>query len=249
MKQTYLMLVLQAPLAAYGNEAVDRKRPTSLMPGKSMLTGLLGNALGYRRQDVLELDKLQSRLQYGARIEILNPYGPLRDFHTAQLGSRDLAWTTYGVPEGRSGSSQTYQSPEIREVDYLTEHRTLVALALNEPGQTPTLDHLAEALNWPKRPLFIGRKCCLPERPIFEKTIEAENSTEALHLAGTPNGTAEVQMQVQWDEAEQHVSVSKTRDVWVSDLKDWSNNIHTGRRMVNQGIQRLENQPEEIQRT
>ena len=236
MRRIYLIMVLQAPLVAYGDEAVDSKRPTDLMPGKSMLTGLFGNALGYRRQNASELTSLQRRIHYGARTEQFNPAGTLRDFHTAQLGADDEAWTTYGVPERRAGSVRTYQSPEIREVNYLTDHRTLLAVALDDPEHSPTLDDLSAALVMPARPLFIGRKCCLPERPIFEQTVEADNSTEALYLVDAPAGVMEAP--VQWEGTERHVSVRQTEEVWMSDLKDWSNGVHTGRRMVYRGIQR-----------
>jgi CRISPR system Cascade subunit CasD len=230
--------VLQAPLIAYGDEAVDRKRPTDLMPGKSMLTGLLGNAIGYRRQDAAELESLQRRMRHAARTERIGPSRNIRDFHTAQLAADDRAWTTYGVPESRAGNSATYEAPEIREVYYLTESRSVVALALEETEQGPTLKEVADAVQNPARPLFIGRKCCLPERPIFEAIVDAKNDTEALYLVEAPKGVTEAQ--AQWDEPEQHSSIRKDQEIWVSDLKDWQNGVHVGRRMVNRGIQHFQ---------
>ena len=234
MTRPYLILVLQAPLIAYGGEAVDRKRPSDLIPGKSMLTGLLGNAIGYRRHDADQLASLQERLRYAARTERLNPTYLLRDFHTAQLGADDTAWTTYGAPEGRAGSPASYQGPETREVDYLTETRSVVALTLADSEQGPTLTEAAEAIRNPARPLFIGRKCCLPERPIFERMVNAESDTEALCRIAPDTGATDGQ--IQWDGSEQHESVRKTHELWVSDLKDWRNGVHVGRRMVNRGI-------------
>ena len=240
MTHPHLILVLQAPLVAYGDEAVDRKRPTDLIPGKSMLTGLIGNALGYRRQDALELDRLQRRIIYAARTEPLGRVGTLRDFHTAQLSADDVAWTTYGVPERRAGSPATYQAPEIREVDYLAESRSVVAVALDETADGPTLTEVAAAVRNPARPLFIGRKCCLPERPIFEAIVDADHETEALYSVEAWPEVMEAQ--TQWDGPDQHSSIQKHREVWVSDLKDWRNGVHVGRRMVNRGIQRFHDQ-------
>ncbi|MCY4366209.1 MAG: type I-E CRISPR-associated protein Cas5/CasD [Chloroflexi bacterium] len=237
MTNSYLILILQAPLVAYGNEAVDRKRPTDLMPGRSMLTGLLGNAIGYSRRDAAELDSLQKRLRYAARTEQFGHLRNLRDFHTAQLSADDVAWTTYGVPEGRSGSPDTYRSPEIREVDYLTESRTVVAITLDDTAEGPTLGEIAAAVQKPARPLFIGRKCCLPERPIFEAVLDAADETEALYLV--PNAPEIMEAQAQWDGPHHHNSIRKDREVWVSDLKDWHNGVHVGRRMVNRGQQRF----------
>jgi len=237
MTYPHLILVLQAPLVAFGDEAVDRKRPTNLFPGKSMLTGLLGNALGYRRQDAAALDRLQRRITYAARTEPLGQIRTLRDFHTAQLAADDVAWTTYGTPERRAGSPATYLSPEIREVDYLVESRSVVALTLNDTTDGTTVPDVGNALRHPQRPLFIGRKACLPERPIFEAIVDAEHVTEALYLADV--GTDVTEAQVQWDGPEQHDSIQKHQETWVSDLKDWRNGVHVGRRMVNRGTQRF----------
>src|SRR5580658_1595422 len=41
-----------------------------------------------------------------------------------------------------------------------------VAVALREIGSPPTLDDLAAALAEPARSLFLGRKPCLPSRPV-----------------------------------------------------------------------------------
>ncbi|MDE2780366.1 MAG: type I-E CRISPR-associated protein Cas5/CasD [Chloroflexota bacterium] len=237
MSRQYLILVLQAPLIAYGDEAIDRRRPTDSLPGKSMLTGLLGNALGYRRQDADKLEDLQRRLEYAARSETGQYLNGIRDFHTARLGIDDRAWTTYGKPEGRAGDRKNPQVTETREVHYLAETASVVALTLRDPSKSPSLGELLEAVKKPARPLFIGRKCCIPERPVFERMINAESATEALHL--TPAVTGQASAQVQWDEPEEHDSVKLTHQTWVSDLKDWDNGIHVGRRLVKRGVQTL----------
>ena len=237
MTHPHLILVLQAPLVSYGDEAVDRKRPTDIFPGKSMLTGLLGNALGYRRRDADQLDSLQRRIRYAARTEPLGNIAILRDFHTAQLGTTDRAWTTYGTPEERKPERKNPQVTETREVDYLAESRSVVAIALDETEEGPTLTDVAAAVRNPARPLFIGRKCCLPDRPIFEAIIDADHETEALYSVESGHEAREAR--AQWDGPEQHNSIRKDHEVWVSDLKDWRNGVHVGRRMVNRGIQML----------
>ena len=237
MSKQYLILVLQAPLIAYGDEAIDRRRPTDRFPGLAMLTGMLGNALGYRRQDANELEDLQRRIAYAARSESSHPQSGIRDFHTAQLGIDDRAWTTYGKPEGRAGDRKSAQVTEPREVYYLVETTSVVALTLRAPSKAPSLEELAEAVKRPARPLFIGRKCCIPERPLFERIINAESATEALYL--TPAVTGQTNAQVQWDERQEHSSVGRPREIWVSDLKDWGNGIHVGRRLVKRGVQTL----------
>jgi len=130
LSQIYLILVLQAPIISYGKEAIDRIRPTDIIPSKSMLTGLLGNAMGYSRKDAEQLTQLQNRIHFAARTEQISADYLIQDFHTAQIETGEEAWTTYGIIEKRGGSN--YQN-EMREVYYLTESRTVIALKLDDP--------------------------------------------------------------------------------------------------------------------
>ena len=48
----HLILNLEAPLMAFGGETIDNIGVTRRFPSASMLTGLIANALGWRRIDV-----------------------------------------------------------------------------------------------------------------------------------------------------------------------------------------------------
>jgi len=163
--ESTLLLRLEAPLMAFGAPAVDQLRPVQRWPAVSMLTGLLGNALGWRRQDAALLDRLQARLRWAARLD--REGVPLTEFQTAQLGKDDQGWTTRGRPEGRDGGADSYKSPHLRWRDHRADASVLVAVTLTPADEPPTLDHLALALQRPARPLFIGRKACLPATPVF----------------------------------------------------------------------------------
>ena len=108
---------------------------------------------------------LQDRLVFAARID-REPASGMRmtDFQTAQLGANDQGWTTRGRPEGRAGGANTYNAPHLRYRDYWADALVTVALRLEPPEleDEPSLDDLADALQEPARPLFIGRKPCLP---------------------------------------------------------------------------------------
>lgn len=166
---------------AFGSIAVDARGPIQRWPAVSMLTGLLGNALGLRRTDSAALDCLQERLRWAARIDREGDY--LFDFQTAELGSADQGWTTRGVPEGRKGGAPTYASPHLRYREYTADASVLVALRLEPEAESPTLDDLAEAAQRPQRPLFIGRKACLPAVPLYAGLIAATDAVDALRLA------------------------------------------------------------------
>ena len=177
----HLIINLEAPLMAFGGEAIDNYGVIRRFPSASMLTGLFANALGWRRIDRERHQRLQNRLVFAVRIE-REPRGGLHmtDFQTAQLARDDRGWTTRGQPEGRAGGPRTYDAPHLRYRDYFADMRVCVALRLEPADDSPTLKGLADALNEPARPLFIGRKPCLPSVPLFGGFAEGDTALAAL---------------------------------------------------------------------
>ena len=233
MTRRYAILTLQAPMMSFGVAAVDSRRPTGTFPGRSMLTGLIGNALGWRRQDHDRLQALQERIRYAVRVEHNDGVTIMRDFQTVELSKDDRAWTTTGTPEGREGSVDTYKGPEIRLLEYAADCRAIVAMRLEKPDEHPTLEEVGQALQRPARPLHIGRKCCIPETMVFTGYRNSETATAALREEPS-QGTRNM---VQWDPEENDGNVRQTKERWTSDLRDWANRVHVGRRRVNEGTQ------------
>lgn len=175
---TVLMLRLEAPLIAFGDVMVDGRGPILDLPSTSMLTGLIANALGWERLDWQSHQRLQDRLLHAARLD--RSSHRFTEFQTVQLARNDQAWTTRGLPEGRSGSADTYDSPHLRYREHDADLVAFVAMTLRDEHEYPTLDDISAALDQPARPLFIGRKHCLPTSPICAGLIEAENLLSAL---------------------------------------------------------------------
>lgn len=165
-------------MLSLGSAAVDQRRPVQRWPATSLLTGLLGNALGCRRDQPAALDRLQQRLRWAARIDRAGQ--PFTDFQTAQLDPDDQGWTTRGTVETRAGGRPTYESPHIRWRDYRADASLAVALRLDPTDEAPTLGDLAAALQRPARPLFIGRKSCLPSQRLLVGLVEAAHTVAAL---------------------------------------------------------------------
>lgn len=161
----FLILTMEAPLMAFGDEIVDAYGKVRRFPGVSNLTGLLANALGWTRGRRREHQRLQQRLQFAVRLDRAGE--EIRDFQTAKLEANDRGWTTRGVYEGRAGGADTYKLPHRRFRDMRADAALTVALGLEPEGEAPTLDDLAAALEAPVRPLFLGRKPCLPSRPLL----------------------------------------------------------------------------------
>ena len=174
----HLIMRLEAPLMSFGGETIDSLGITRRFPPASMLTGLLANALGWRRVEARRHQDLQDRLVFAARID-QEPPGRLRmtDFQSAAINNTEQSWTTRGKPEGRAGG--TYQN-HLRWRDYFADMRVIVALRLEPVGQAPTLDDLANALQEPVRRLFIGRKPALPSAPLFGRFSDGHTALAAL---------------------------------------------------------------------
>jgi CRISPR system Cascade subunit CasD len=242
---TYLLMVLEAPAMTFGREAVDARGPVSDFPGASLLTGLLANALGWRREERGRHARLQARLRFAARLDRdparwlegrSDPGMPradrmaarLTDFQTVRLNRDDRGWTTRGAPEGRAGGADTYKSPHIRYRQFDADARVALALHLDPAEEAPDVAALAAALDCPARPLFIGRKPCLPSRPLLAGTVQAEGLLEALD-AVPPGEDPEPVPRILLPPAE---AGGVGEEVLVADLRDWRSGVHGGQRAM-----------------
>lgn len=221
---------------AFGGETIDNLGVIRPFPAVSMITGLFANALGWRRIERERHQALQDRIVFAARID-REPAGGVRmtDFQTAQLGASDRSWTTRGQPEGRAGGANTYNAPHLRYRDYYADMQVSVALRLEPAEDEPMLDELGVALQEPQRPLFIGRKPCLPSIPLFGGFGEGDTALAAL-LAVAPADDGDVSYRMLWPESESVEGITAARRYMVTDQRNWdSSGLHGGGRWVCEG--------------
>lgn len=224
----WLVLRLNAPLASFGGTAIDSRGVTRDFPAASAITGLLANALGYERHETGLLDRLQERLVFGARREEEPILGRMTDFQTAKLGANDKGWTTRGRVEERAGGAATYDSPHIRYRDYHADTRMTLVLHLFPAEEAPVLDDIAAALDRPARPLFLGRKGCLPADYLLapqeaDRWVEAADARAALIAV---EGTGE--MRALWP-------ATSSEGQEIADRRNWRSGLHGGTRRVTEG--------------
>ncbi|PWR18802.1 type I-E CRISPR-associated protein Cas5/CasD [Zavarzinia compransoris] len=232
----WLVLVLDAPLMSFGGAMIDQHGVTRGDPGRSLLTGLIGNALGYEHRDAGRLEALQHRLDHASLH--LRDGEALVDFHTVDLGQPFMrsGWTTRGAPQGREGGSAG-SSTHIRNRHYLAGALRLVVLTLGA-GEGPDLDAVETALREPARPLFLGRKTCLPARPLLAGRVTAADAVAALHRAhalaaalGLADFPAEAEgLAAEWPD--DGLLPRNARQETVVDQRDWRNQFHGGERRV-----------------
>jgi len=246
----YLILIFDAPLMSFGAVIVDHYGPTDRFPGQAMLTGLLGNALGWRHGDAVALQALQDRIVFAARWDL--PPVPMRDYHTVDLGQSKMTgyataadkgapggWTTRGSPEHRTGEARfgTYQ----REMNYWANGIMTVSLGLTGDGD-PSVNDLAQALRTPARPLFIGRKTCIPATPILREIKEAPDVLSALRMVPRERRPGigpkpAPDMEACWPDHLHLSSAPKAhRVVTVYDRRDWRAQTMVGRRVRCEGL-------------
>ena len=229
----WMHLRLRAPLAAFGGEAIDARGVIRDFPAQSMLTGLLANALGWTRAMRREHQALQERIVFGALWEQESaPEGRMTDYQTASIDKDDQAWTTRGAPARRAGGAATYAGSHQRWRDYHADLRLSVVLRLDPDDVPPTLDEVADALVRPARPLFVGRKACLPSAPIFEGWIAAPDIRAALSGAA-PSEKATAGLRAFWPASEGRQGAARTWDV--TDERNWTTGLHGGARRVCEG--------------
>lgn len=231
----HLVLTLEAPLVAFGGATIDNYGVTRDFPAASMLVGLFANALGLRREEREAHQRLQNRLVFA--VCHVRDFEPIVDFQTAKLEANDRGWTTRGGPEGRAGGANTYVSPHLRYRDFLADAALVVVLRLEPDEEAPTLEKLAGALERPARPLFIGRKPCLPARPLLDpdserRYVEAPTAGAALESFATRIGG---NLRALWPAGEGG-SVRPLRTIDLADERNWISGLHGGTRKVCEGL-------------
>ncbi len=227
-QRRHLLMRLEAPLMAFGTTLIDSLGPVQDFPATSLITGLVANALGWSRSDVDKLQSLQDRLVHAVRLD--REGERLRDYQTANLEANDTGWTRSGKPEGRAGGAGTYKGQHQRQRWYQADASALIALRLDPDDQEPTLDAVADALCYPARPLFIGRKPCLPSTPIFAGWVEAADASSAIAIANpleiasahSPSG---LQVRLFWPQGEGPVTQDR-RDM--PNRRKWKVDVHAG---------------------
>lgn len=240
-----LILRFDAPLMSFGGVRIDNHGVVERFPGTSMLTGLLANAMGWKHHEADRLMELQSRLSFAARWDL----PPLRliDYHTVDLGQPKMmsyvtgsqkaaGWTTWGSPEVRAGGTAKTATHQ-RYQHYWADGLLTVALTLKEGH--PTLEDVATAIRYPARPLFLGRKACLPARPLldpYRPIVDGEDLRDIISKVPLMcrNDTAPSRVEVCWPGELGLMGITgELREVF--DLRDWRNQVAAGSRLQAEG--------------
>lgn len=158
----YLVFRLYAPLASWGEAAVGESRPTATYPGRGAIIGLLGAALGVRRED--DEGQRQLRDSVGIAIKQRSPGGLLRDYHTVQVPASQSK-VTYRTRRDELSAPRKVINTILSSRDYRCDGLWTVAVWLTPQAELSLAD-LEQALKRPQFSLYLGRKACPPGAPL-----------------------------------------------------------------------------------
>lgn len=165
-----LVLRLDGVLQSWGEHSKWNYRDSAAMPTKSGIVGLLGCALGFSREDK-RLAELQRNIRMAVRAD--RPGTMMVDYQT--IRSKRLL-NAEGKIRANGDTILSFRT-------YLQDAYFTVLLT----GKVEILEYLSEALNKPRWPIYLGRKSCVPSRPVCDGITTTYSSLkEALRELSSP---------------------------------------------------------------
>lgn len=184
--ENYLVFRLYGPMAAWGEIAVGETRRSASFPGRAAILGLLAAALGIKRADQEQLDKLTAG--YSVAVRVLSPGMLLKDYHTVQVPD-NVGKFTYATRRDEIvvGGCRTDNrlSTILSSREYRCDSLAVAAICC-KPGAPHTLPEIQIALQKPKFVLFLGRKSCPVSVPLHPLIVEADGFHSALSAKFPP---------------------------------------------------------------
>lgn len=170
----YLIFRLYGPMASWGQAAVGGDRSTGLQPTRSAILGLLGAALGIKRDNSSELAALQQSISIA--IKQCTPTSLLRDYHTTQVPSHSKKVMHL---TRKSELDEEKLNTILSSRDYRCDGLWIVSVALTASA-TLSLSDIRKALLKPTFTLSLGRKSCPIAVPVLPQIVAVNTLKEAL---------------------------------------------------------------------
>ena len=202
---TAMILRLAGPLQSWGEHSVFSERDTLRFPTRSGITGLLAAALGIRRGEPLDMF---TQLTLTVRIDRSGIL--LQDFHTAGGGVPRAR----SVPTADGGRRSEGKSTVVTRRWYLSDAVFTVAV----DGPDELVQDAAAAIRAPRWQLYLGRRSCPPDQPLFLKLTSdpARELRERVPLPARTRGAGEVRVEVITETPVREGGITEVSDVPVT---------------------------------
>lgn len=175
-EQSFLILLLDAPMMSWGVSSRFQRRATELHPSRSAISGMICAAMGVDKGSteesglLLRMEGVRFSFYAIPRVDPLRdselPIRRLEDFHTVS-GTRS------------ADNPRPKKDAVLSHRQYLVDARFVAVLA----GEEPLLAEIAAALGDPVWGIWLGRKSCIPAHPIAPFAVRS-TLAEALADAG-----------------------------------------------------------------
>jgi len=160
----YLKLTLSSVLQYFSDTdsiALRTTYNTSLYPTKRAIVGMIASALGYERKDPRSAE-LYKKLDL--KYSIVNEPVILNDFQTIKpLRCQQNYMNKFNKRNKFQTVDGDYQNKQlIKKIQYLQEAEYEVYVG----GSDELLEEIYNAIRNPEYSLFIGKRSCIPNKPI-----------------------------------------------------------------------------------
>ena len=233
---SWLLFTLAAPLASFGRAGPLETRGSVPMPTRSALLGLLGGALGIRRDDTAALDALADATRFACRVE--QPGRLLRDYHTVQTPSQSLLRK---APHKTRRDELAFASADLNTVLSTREYHEDFRATVGVHAEATALQRYAHALEHPRFVPYLGRKACAPSWPFAPRSVD-DASWEAALAAFDAVRAQESQRwsdavrrtrlpwpvpvpERQWEPQPRHHAIERALADFVADRSQWRETI------------------------
>ena len=211
MPHEYLAFRLYGMMASWGDIAVGEFRPTYDHPSRSAILGMLGAALGIRRDEEERLASVAGAYRVSVRTDLSGVL--LRDYHTSQVPRK-----SYQTRKQELEAPQKDISTILSTRDYRCDAAYTVCVWSAVQNPPYSLNELQQGLREPVFVLSMGRKSCPPSLPLNPQVVTGENLCEAYSLVQFHDdqflswGRPENQAPVFW-EGDEDVGIEKLHTV------------------------------------
>ena len=204
------------PMMALQGPRIDGRSQALPIPTRSMITGLIGAALGIGRDQSNVLQSIQDTMTMAA---VVHRHGQIEtDYQTADLSKpfmRGPMWTSGTSVFHRAGGDIEGTRQQWRP--YTCDADITVIVELLE-GAPFSAEEILDALDEPKRVLALGRMSCPPTTRIAGEVLDVDKLDDAAtEMDGDIYLPAE-EMEPKWGDL--LVSIPGTRQ--------WSSRLHAG---------------------
>jgi CRISPR system Cascade subunit CasD len=212
----FLRLMIRAPLMGAGGVALGAEPGVLPVPGRSMVTGLLGAALGIERHEGDRLQCLQDGIEHA--VVVIRGGELVLDYHTADLTQPHMSgpWLMRGGRVFDRGGSTA--DTVVRRMPYLADVELVLLIEVRPESRTDVWK-LHEAVQHPCWPLYLGRRSCPAGWLDPEVVADASLAEAAYRQAG--GNALEI-----WVPAGPGEGGPNVR--WLPDRRDWRLRQHGG---------------------